>query len=60
MLSERDALSREITDEMTTRGCAAVDSMGGIHHNPHFPADQHSAQVREILEVALGLREPDL
>jgi hypothetical protein len=50
----------KITDEMVRRGCEVVHSMGGIHKNPHFSADQYEAEVREILEVALGLHELDL
>jgi hypothetical protein len=48
-----------ITDEMVRRACIAVHGMGGIPFNPHLGPETNSATVREILEVALGLREAD-
>ena len=48
-----------VTEEMIRRGCEVVQAFGGIPFNPHFGPETHSAVVREILEVSLGLREPD-
>ena len=50
--------SAEIIDEMVRRGCEVVHGNGGIYFNPHTSSpDDYAANVREILEVALGLRE---
>lgn len=56
---QADTLPPFVTDEMVRLGCAELDDMGGAPKNPHFPPSQFKAAVRQILEVALGLRPPD-
>lgn len=51
--------ARTVTDEMVRRGCMVARATGGLHFNPHHGADQFDYEIREILEVALGLRELD-
>ena len=49
----------EITEEMVRRGCEAVWAMGGLPKNRHLSSRMYRAEIREILEVAVGLRELD-